>query len=514
MKKKPNLTPPPEIKPLPQSGEVRSNFSTLIFAGAIVLALGLLFIGMIDFNDGQTTEADRIAVLKEDSQFANDVQGASNKKLLDEAQNETQKREAQVKEKQKEKQKAQDQLTQLLRLQARLENDGIKIWGVNQPELIEDDYPSLLNAIQAADTIFRDEKYVEAIDEYAKLVKKLKKLEAAKAAIYEKSIEDGNSALQNGIVEESQRAFEVALSADPLSEQAQKGLQFSNNLPEVLSLMEQGERKQTAGEFKEAKVFYEKALTLFDEYDDARRKLDQVNKIIADNKYTQSLTATLSLIEKKEYNLAKKEFDIARKIKPNAPELVEINKRLVNLGNTIGLEERRAQAARFEEAEKWEAALSIYQDVLSKDRSVLYAIEGEKKAKLLIDLHKKLQVFIDNPSRLVSSKNRDIAVDVVGLSEEYLASGQMLKSKVDKVSALVAGYSQPVKVVINSDNKTDITISKIGAIGKLNQKEITLYPGNYRVLGTRSGYRDQRIRVDVLVGSDSFAVTIRCEEKI
>jgi lactam utilization protein B len=90
----------------------------------------------------------------------------------------------------------------------------------------------------------------------------------------------------------------------------------------------------------------------------------------------------------------------------------------------------------------------------------------------------------------------------------------VLKRQINTLTDWVARADVPVQVAIRSDNVTQVTIYRIGALGTFEQRSLELAPGNYTVVGTRPGYRDVRRELNVTPGAVLEPVVIRCEEKI
>jgi hypothetical protein len=72
----------------------------------------------------------------------------------------------------------------------------------------------------------------------------------------------------------------------------------------------------------------------------------------------------------------------------------------------------------------------------------------------------------------------------------------------------------PVPVRIESDSETDVVIYRVGSLGRFAQRQVTLRPGVYTVLGTRRGYRDVRRTLTVDPGQEPAALVLRCEERV
>ncbi len=74
--------------------------------------------------------------------------------------------------------------------------------------------------------------------------------------------------------------------------------------------------------------------------------------------------------------------------------------------------------------------------------------------------------------------------------------------------------SAPVRVRLESDDETEVTVYTVGRLGTFRERELELRPGAYTVVGSRRGYRDVRHQLVVVAGQEPEPLVVRCEEKI
>jgi hypothetical protein len=92
--------------------------------------------------------------------------------------------------------------------------------------------------------------------------------------------------------------------------------------------------------------------------------------------------------------------------------------------------------------------------------------------------------------------------------------GPRLGEQRDELSRLLKRAATPLTVQLMSDNETDVSVYKIGKLGKFSATELELRPGTYVAVGSRPGFRDVRIEFRVGPEMDMQPVAIRCEERI
>jgi hypothetical protein len=92
--------------------------------------------------------------------------------------------------------------------------------------------------------------------------------------------------------------------------------------------------------------------------------------------------------------------------------------------------------------------------------------------------------------------------------------GPRLGDQRDELSRLLKRAATPLLVQLVSDGATDVSIYKVGKLGSFETHELSLRPGTYVAVGSRSGYRDVRLEFRVAPETDSGPIVVRCEETI
>jgi hypothetical protein len=72
----------------------------------------------------------------------------------------------------------------------------------------------------------------------------------------------------------------------------------------------------------------------------------------------------------------------------------------------------------------------------------------------------------------------------------------------------------PLTVRLVSDNATEVSIFRVGQLGKFSTRELELRPGEYVAVGSRPGFRDVRLEFRVAPEIELRPIVIKCEEPI
>jgi len=128
------------------------------------------------------------------------------------------------------------------------------------------------------------------------------------------------------------------------------------------------------------------------------------------------------------------------------------------------------------------------------------------------------EAMAEHPPDLVLIFADEPDLDLTGLSGTIFRRNPpipvlLVRQQVSELDQLLGVAVTPVRVMLESDNLTDVTVFKVGRLGVFSSRTLELRPGAYTAVGSRPGYRDVRRNFRVSPGNDA-AVVVRCEERI
>ena len=129
-------------------------------------------------------------------------------------------------------------------------------------------------------------------------------------------------------------------------------------------------------------------------------------------------------------------------------------------------------------------------------------------------MDKRLRYYLDQPDVLASDQYLGKAADLVEKADAADPKGPRIRTQIEKLKQLIRIARTPIRIVIASDNTTEVVIYKVGKFGRFEKKELHLRPGTYTIVGVRDGYKDVRHKMVVKADDPLLQVTIRCEERI
>ncbi len=92
--------------------------------------------------------------------------------------------------------------------------------------------------------------------------------------------------------------------------------------------------------------------------------------------------------------------------------------------------------------------------------------------------------------------------------------GPRLEDQKKVLSMLLKRAATPLPVRMISDNLTEVSLYKIGKLGRFTAQDIELRPGNYVAVGIRNGFRDVRLEFRVAPEIELKPIVVQCEEPI
>ena len=176
------------------------------------------------------------------------------------------------------------------------------------------------------------------------------------------------------------------------------------------------------------------------------------------------------------------------------------------------LEAHRRRGAAAEAAEDWRAAVREYEAALKVEPAVRFAVEGALRARERADASDRLELYLRRPDRLATDEVAREAESALDRAGEIPSPGPKLVRQMEQLRAHLGTAATEVAVRLLSDERTEVSVLRVGALGRFREKALTLRPGSYVVVGTRPGYRDSRHTLVVPPGRSPQPLTVRCEE--
>jgi hypothetical protein len=400
-----------------------------------------------------------------------------------------------------------DLLAGLLTLTDELERLNVEAWAA-------EDWAKYEQLSEAGDNAFLGDDFSTSAASYAEAKALGESLKARAATTLAESLAAGDAALAAGDSEGALEQYGIVLTIEPEHAAALAGKARAEKLPEVLALVQRANVQVAQGELEAGLATYREALAIDDAWPAAKAGVDEVNRLLRGAELDRLLSAGFGLLSAEDFAGAKREFEAALALRPGSREAIDGLSQAEEGAklNEIALAEARALA--FERRELWDQAIDLYRKVLEGDGTLLFAQTGLKRAQERAGLDAKLSNLIDNPTLLFGDAVLADARALLQTADVTAEKGPRLTSQIERLGELIELASKPIPVRIESDQLTNVTLYRVGALGSFAAKDLELRPGTYTVIGSRDGYRDVRQTFTVRPGRNLPPISIVCVEPI
>jgi len=235
---------------------------------------------------------------------------------------------------------------------------------------------------------------------------------------------------------------------------------------------------------------------------------------VSEDAFAAAMTEGLSALKNEDYAIAREAFERAKSLRPKAPEVASGLSQVEEGLRNRAIEGHRDRGLEHERLESWRAAEAEYDSALALDGSLRFAREGKKRSSARALLQEMLDFQIGHAERLSDARALEEASRLLDEANGVEGEGPKRRDAIAKLEALVASYSRPMELQIVSDTLTDVTLQRIGRLGKFDRRVLEVRPGRYVAVGSRAGFRDVRVEFTVEPGKPLAPIRVLCEEAI
>ncbi|GJM04869.1 MAG: hypothetical protein DHS20C09_08600 [marine bacterium B5-7] len=402
---------------------------------------------------------------------------------------------------------AQIHLQEILEKQKVLEENNAQVWAGKE-------YVTGLNHAKSGDALYNQQQFAGANQEYQDALAIFNSLTDKIEVIYKENIESGLNALDTGDSTLALTAFKTAALFTDESQQAEKGLERTQKLDSVFASIEQGNEAFNEGRLTEAKAAYQSALDLDPDTKLAQQKLQETNRLLANKQFNAFMSAGYLALDKHDFAAALTQFNKALTISPDSSAAKTAIQQTQYQAITVEIEITLKQASASEKNEQWQTAINLYDSALKLEKNLAEAQKGKQRAQYQWSINQRLEQILSHPERLSDKTIHAETTAYYNQIRQLDKPGPVLSNQLTKLDKLLQISATPVKIKLQSDNLTQVTVYKVGKLGMFEAKELSLRPGKYIAIGNRDGYRDVRIEFLVSKDTSNQAIHIAAKEKI
>ncbi len=408
---------------------------------------------------------------------------------------------------------AQEALQNLLETQARLEARSVSTWA-------ETAFAEATEVAVEGDIFYREQNFAEAETKYRAAQTALDGIEARLPAEISARLEMLLTAIEASHAENAAALSQTLSQMAPDNADVIEAIERVPTIPEVATLIQTASDLFKQRSFEDALKQLEAASVLDPAHQRLKVLVRDYRNALTDDRFQKAMTRGFEALEADDFAAAKNAFNSAAALKPNdtsprvALDQAEEAEILSALNRYVSNAEQQAAS------ENWEAAATSYRAALALDPNLVQAAEGLARAEPMADLFSRLTTIVDKPARLVDPVILRDAQTTIEDARGELNDTPGAKSAMPKLDALwakalevVDNASTPLPVTIVSDGATEITIKRVARLGTLTSRTVSLRPGQYQLLGSRVGFRDVLMTLNVGVDRAN-TIEIRCTEAI
>ena len=238
----------------------------------------------------------------------------------------------------------------------------------------------------------------------------------------------------------------------------------------------------------------------------------RVQALKTDARFNREMNEGFRQVEQKKWHAANRAFKNALALKPDSQlareSLKDSENRLVN----EKLVESRSQYERQFETEDFQSAKAtlLRMLMLASDK---IQIESELESiDEIISYEDTLDHWLFLAQTRLNRENREGVRTFLGFSPDPMF-GERIAGKWNDLNLRFAEQTTLYEIELVSDNATEVVIQPGRKLGKFNTTTLQVYPGDYRLTGTRKGFHQVVRTIEIPNDISSDAIEIICRDR-
>jgi tetratricopeptide (TPR) repeat protein len=374
---------------------------------------------------------------------------------------------------------------------------------------------ALENALAVAGTgrkLLEDGNFTGAKQIFDGALAELKKAEQALTTYVRENLVNGQKALTKGEKEEAKKAFQAALEKAPGNEDAIRGLKRAENIDRVYALLQQGQDLEKQAKYADAAESYQKAFALDNMSALAQEGAARAARLEKETKFAAAQSAADAAAARHDWTKAIAEYESALKVYPQKTEVQAALKSAKESAHKDAVQKALDKGYAYENQHQWKEARDAYSETLQLEPNQPDAREGYIRAGNVIRALLEYERLIDAAEQLANKAEFQAAYrrfnDAMNSKPTYLEASD----RVLQLRALLVQQTQAVEVTFKSDGKTWVSVGAYRAPSQFETATFKIFPGDYQVKGSRRGYRDVNLTLQVRNGTPPPPVVVECTE--
>ena len=398
-------------------------------------------------------------------------------------------------------------LAELIALETTLQDHAVQKWAAEE-------YAQALEQGRLGDEYFRQRQYAQAIAPFKTAMVMLQTLQQRIQPTLTRALTRAEQALMQADEAAARQQFELARAIDSNNPRAINGLKRVPVIRQLFAVLQRAGSLESHGRLQQAKSAYQQALALDPQSQQAKSALARVENKLREQAFERMIAAGYQALQNAQYADARAAFNAAKTLSPNAekPDLG-----LATVAQAVRREKIAGllfEAEHFDALQQWPQAARSYEKILQLDSRHQAAQQGLAKSRAKAKLLAALNTALDPAAQLYRPEVLAQAENLLRQITLLESPGSMIEQQAVQLRQRVRVATTPVAIILESDNTTEVTVFKVARLGAFNKHQLQLRPGPYTIVGTRNGYRDVRLAINVSPQGGPAVITVRCEEPI
>ncbi len=255
------------------------------------------------------------------------------------------------------------------------------------------------------------------------------------------------------------------------------------------------------------------ALALDPERSNVRERLAELERSAREARYSAEVRAAESALSAGELVEARRRARSAQRLAPER-DLEYLFKRIEAQEEANAVARQLAAARDAFVARDWVRARDAYGAVLVLDPTNAEAVEREALAANVVTALTRVDRYLAAPLRLASDEVAQAARSELIRAAPFAADSEVLRERLAELAEYLEQREVPAAVTVLSDGRTEVTVRRVGQVGRTERKVIQLTPGEYDFEGSRSGYKSTLVRLTIPFGATTAQVRVVCDEPV
>mgnify|MGYP001555019065 FL=1 len=359
--------------------------------------------------------------------------------------------------------------------------------------------------------LMNDGNFTSAKDVFDRGFAELSKAEQALATYVRDNLLLGQEALAKGQRDAAKQAFNAALEKAPGNDDALRGLKRAETIDRVYALLLQGESLEKQGQYALAAESYGKAFSLDGFSAVAQAGQSRAARLEKETKFGNAYSAAQAAFKRRDWDKAIAEAENALKVYPQKTDVQAMLKSAKENAHTDAVKKALSKGYAYENDHQWKEALDAYRETLQLEPEMRDAVEGYIRCSTMIRTLIQFNTRIENAQQLASKAEFQAAIRAFSQAGDIKPNYRLPnEDQVQQLGALLKSQSQPIEVMFKSDGKTWFSITNYRMPTQMESATVKMYPGDYEIRGTRKGFRDVLMLLQVRNGTPPPTVTVVC----